>query len=158
MTDFILAAPLPERLRAEAAALYLQAFEAKLGPVLGRDERARAYLGDCLRPDRAVAALSRDGGALLGVAGLQDAAGGFVGGGNKTLGPISAIGPANGGLLSVDCNNSNLGGVAGRSPQGGAGSAADVTDPATVTTGIEFVRSHSNSMKFLAAMCCGPAA
>ncbi len=70
---------------------------------------------------------------------LGGAPGGFVGGGNKLLGPINAPGPQNGGTIMVDCNNSNLGGVAGRSPQGGAGSEADVTDPATVTTGIEFV-------------------
>ncbi|MCA9309598.1 MAG: hypothetical protein KDA21_00195, partial [Phycisphaerales bacterium] len=70
---------------------------------------------------------------------LGGAPGGFVGGGNKLLGPISAPGPQNGGTLMVDCNNSNLGGVAGRSPQGGSGSESDVTDPATVTTGIEFV-------------------
>lgn len=103
MTDFILAAPLPERLRAQAAALYLQAFEAKLGPVLGRGDRARAFLADCLVPEKAVAALTRDGEALLGVAGLQDAQGGFVGGGFAELIRHYGVlgGPARGLLLSV---------------------------------------------------------
>ena len=71
---------------------------------------------------------------------LGGAPGGFVGGGVKaSTNPITGTGPAGNGTLSVTSDNSNLGGIAGRSPQGGSGSEADVTDPATVTTGVEMV-------------------
>ncbi|MEM8753757.1 MAG: GNAT family N-acetyltransferase [Pseudomonadota bacterium] len=75
---------LPERLRAEAARLYLEAFGAKLGPILGRDARAEAFIADVLRPDHAVVA-EDEGGRLLGLAGFHDEAGGFVGGGFRDL-------------------------------------------------------------------------
>lgn len=70
---------LPEDLRASAARLYLDAFAAKLGPLLGRDERAEAFLCAVINPDNALVALD-DHGALLGLAGFHDARGGFIGG------------------------------------------------------------------------------
>lgn len=70
---------LAERHRAAAARLYLDAFGAKLGPILGRGARAERFLVRVLRPDHAVAA-EDETGALIGVAGFQDDAGGFVGG------------------------------------------------------------------------------
>jgi ribosomal protein S18 acetylase RimI-like enzyme len=81
----ILTFPLPETLRGDAAALYLSAFEGKIGPVLGRGDRARAFLADCIDPAQAVAATSRDGRQLLGVAGMRDASGAFMGGGAAEL-------------------------------------------------------------------------
>ncbi|MEL6791957.1 MAG: GNAT family N-acetyltransferase [Pseudomonadota bacterium] len=70
---------LPEPLRADAARLYLDAFAAKLGPILGRDARAEAFVASVLRPANAVVALDAEG-ALLGLAGFHDDTGGFVGG------------------------------------------------------------------------------
>lgn len=71
---------LPEHHRAAAAALYMEAFGAKIGPIIGRDARASAFIASVLRPCHAVVALD-EGGALLGLAGFHDERGGFVGGG-----------------------------------------------------------------------------
>ncbi len=70
---------LPEPLRAEAAALYWQAFGGKLDRVLGPERRALAYLADVIRPDHAIVALDETG-ALLGLAGYKTPAGSFAGG------------------------------------------------------------------------------
>lgn len=70
---------LPERLRAEAARLALDAFGAELAPALGAGERAERFLARVIRPAFAVAALDRDG-ALLGLAGFQNRDGGLFGG------------------------------------------------------------------------------
>jgi ribosomal protein S18 acetylase RimI-like enzyme len=85
MTDMILVIPLPEAFRADAAALYLTAFGGKIGPVLGCGTRARAFLADSINPAQALAAVSRDGRSLLGVAGMRDASGAFMGGGLAEL-------------------------------------------------------------------------
>lgn len=77
----LLLRPLPEAFRTDAAALHLEAFGGKIGRVLGRGDRARAFLADCLAPDHALAAISPDGARLLGVAGLRLQGGGFVNGG-----------------------------------------------------------------------------
>ncbi|WP_340107277.1 GNAT family N-acetyltransferase [Pikeienuella sp. HZG-20] len=71
---------LPEEHRRAAARLYLEAFAAKLGPVIGRGERAEAYLAATIRPGNALVALD-DAGNLLGLAGFRDETGGFLGGG-----------------------------------------------------------------------------
>ncbi|MEL7463888.1 MAG: GNAT family N-acetyltransferase [Pseudomonadota bacterium] len=71
---------LPERFRADAARLYLDAFAAKLGPILGRGERAEGFLASVMRPANAMAALNAEGD-LLGLAGFHDETGGFIGGG-----------------------------------------------------------------------------
>ena len=65
--------------RARAAALYWQAFGAKLGRVLGPDERAVAFLADVLDPDFALVARGPDG-RLLGLAGFKTREGALVGG------------------------------------------------------------------------------
>ena len=75
---------LPEDLRHDAAALYLEAFSRKLGPVLGRDDRARAFLARVIRPDHAIVAIDT-GGRLLGLAGFHDQSAGFVGGSLRDL-------------------------------------------------------------------------
>jgi len=67
-------------LRREAAQLYLDAFDRKLGPILGRDKRAVGYLAQTLQLSKSIAALSPEG-QLLGLAGFHDDRGGFVGGG-----------------------------------------------------------------------------
>ncbi len=70
---------LPETLRAQAAALYWQAFGGKLGRVMGPDARAKAFLARVIRADHALVALD-DQGALLGLAGFKTPAGSFAGG------------------------------------------------------------------------------
>ena len=52
-------------LRREAAKLYLDAFDRKLGPVLGRDERAVGYLAQTLQLTKAIAAIDADGELLF---------------------------------------------------------------------------------------------
>jgi len=70
---------LPDTLRDDAAALYLDAFGAKLGPLLGRDDRALRFLVAVMRPDLCIAAIDGDGG-LLGVAGFHLDGASFIGG------------------------------------------------------------------------------
>lgn len=70
---------LPEDQRAAAAALYWQAFGAKLGRVLGPDARATAYLHRVIRADHALAVM--DAGQLVGLAGFKSPEGGFADGG-----------------------------------------------------------------------------
>lgn len=70
---------LPEELRGDAAQLYLEAFAAKLGPILGRGERAKAFLSATLRPENVLVALDQQG-RLLGLAGFHGETGGFIGG------------------------------------------------------------------------------
>ncbi|WP_179378848.1 GNAT family N-acetyltransferase [Jannaschia marina] len=69
----------PEDQRAVAAALYWQAFETKLGPVLGPAPRGQAFLVDILDPRFAISALHD--GRLLGIAGFKTADGALTGGG-----------------------------------------------------------------------------
>lgn len=71
---------LSEDHRQQAAQLYLEAFGQKLGPILGRDDRAADFLARVMRPDHALVALDEDG-SLLGLAGFHDAETGLVGGG-----------------------------------------------------------------------------
>jgi len=70
--------------RAEAAALYWQAFGGKLGRVMGPESRALAYVGRVMRPDHAFAALAADG-TVIGIAGFRSPYGSFVGGGPADL-------------------------------------------------------------------------
>ncbi len=75
---------IPPSLRGEAAALYWQAFGAKLNPVLGPEARAHRFLGRVMRLDSAFAAL--DGaGRLTGIAGYRTGDGSFAGGATDDL-------------------------------------------------------------------------
>lgn len=78
---------LPEGLKRDAARLYLEAFGRQLRPILGRGERAEAWLTAAMRPQNAVAALDEAGG-LIGLTGHHDACGGFIGGGGDALSAI----------------------------------------------------------------------
>lgn len=69
---------LPEAYRGEAAALYWQAFGAKLGRVLGPDRLAVAYVERVLRNDHCIAAIGPQG--LVGLAGFKSDEGSFAGG------------------------------------------------------------------------------
>ena len=75
---------LPEPLRAEAAALYWQAFGGKLGRVMGPDARALAYLTRVILADQAIVALDGQG-QLLGLAGFKTPQGSFAGGTTREL-------------------------------------------------------------------------
>lgn len=75
---------LPEHLRAQAAALYWQAFGSKLGRVLGPDDRAIAFLQRVMRADHCICAISDDG-QLLGIAGFKSPHGSFAGGSGQDL-------------------------------------------------------------------------
>jgi len=70
---------LPDRLRAEAADLYWEAFGDKLARVMGPKPKAVAFLCIALREDHVISALS-EGGDLLGLIGFKTHAGSFAGG------------------------------------------------------------------------------
>lgn len=79
MTDASQATGFPDHLRPAAAALYWEAFGAKLTRPLGPPEKGRAFIARVLRPEFAFAERSDDG-RLLGVAGFKTTNGAFVGG------------------------------------------------------------------------------
>ncbi len=70
----------PENQRTAVAALYWQAFGAKLGHVLGPERRGIGFLSDILNPDFCVTARVSDG-AVLGLAGFKTDTGSFTDGG-----------------------------------------------------------------------------
>lgn len=73
----------PAALRAEAAALYWQAFANKLSAVMRPEAKAIALLNRVIDPDYALSALDDgdgDKGRLLGLAGFKTNEGAFVGG------------------------------------------------------------------------------
>lgn len=79
MNDVTLQFGLPDRLRADAARLYWQAFGSKLGAVMGPEPRALRFLMRVIRADQVITALGPDG-ALLGIAGFKTPRGGFASG------------------------------------------------------------------------------
>lgn len=70
---------LPDNLRAQAAALYWDAFGDKLGRVMGPQPKAIAFLYRALSSDHVIVALS-DQGKLLGMVGFKTFEGSFAGG------------------------------------------------------------------------------
>lgn len=75
---------LPEELRAQAAAIYWQAFGGKLGRVMGPQARALAYLSRVIQGDHCLAAFSPQG-TLLGIAGFKTPQGAFADGDSSDL-------------------------------------------------------------------------
>lgn len=75
---------LPAAQHPAAARLYWEAFGAKLGTVMGPDDRALAYLARVIRADHCFTAQSADG-TLLGIAGFKSPLGSFAGGGPADL-------------------------------------------------------------------------
>ncbi len=73
--------------RGRAAALFWQAFGAKLGPLLAPEDKAVAFLAGALCPRHAISARAADG-RLLGIAGYKMGAGGLVGGGVNDLAKV----------------------------------------------------------------------
>ncbi len=70
--------------RAQAAALYWEAFGGKLGTVLGPEDRALSFIADTLRPDHCFTAVDAEG-RLLGIAGFKSPEGAFVGGSSAQM-------------------------------------------------------------------------
>ncbi len=70
---------LPTSLRAQAAALYWQAFGSKLGRVFGPEPLALAFLTRVIRGDHCLYVLD-DTGDLIGIAGFKSPKGGFASG------------------------------------------------------------------------------
>lgn len=75
---------LPAPLRGDAARLYWQAFGGKLGPVLGPEPKALAYLERAIRSDHVIALIGADQ-ILLGIAGFKTPSGSFSGGSQADL-------------------------------------------------------------------------
>ena len=75
---------LPDALRAEAAALYWQAFGGKLGRVLGPEDLALRFLTRVMRADHCLTAIDADG-HLVGLAGFKTRHGSFAGGSEADL-------------------------------------------------------------------------
>lgn len=91
MTGFTISRGLPTSLKADAAALYWQAFGGKLGRVMGPDARALAFLQRVIRADHVYVALD-DHGRLLGLAGFKTPDGAFAGGGWADMRAIYGVG------------------------------------------------------------------
>ncbi|UUV06312.1 GNAT family N-acetyltransferase [Ruegeria sp. YS9] len=70
--------------RAQAAALFWQAFAAKLGKVMGPDEKGLAFFEIALNPDFALVARDETG-RMLGLAGFKTRDGAFSGGSMSDL-------------------------------------------------------------------------
>lgn len=89
--DFHIERGLPDALRAEAAALYWQAFGGKLDRVLGPEPQAIRFLTRVMRADHCLSALDAQGN-LVGLAGFKTRRGSFAGGTEADLraiyGPI----------------------------------------------------------------------
>lgn len=75
---------LPAELRAEAAALYWQAFGGKLGRVLGPEDAALRFLTRVMRADHCLTAIDAQG-HLVGLAGFKTPEGSFAGGTHADL-------------------------------------------------------------------------
>ncbi|MFZ3582235.1 GNAT family N-acetyltransferase [Loktanella sp. DJP18] len=82
-----IATGLPAHLRAPAAALYWEAFGAKLGRVLGPDTQALAFIAKAIDPSHVICATAPDG-SLLGVAGFKTHRSAFVAGSLPLLAEI----------------------------------------------------------------------
>lgn len=70
---------IPDKNRAEAAALYWEAFGEKLGFVLGPKYRALMFITEVMRADHGIC-IHDERGRLLGVAGFKTSRGALVGG------------------------------------------------------------------------------
>lgn len=75
---------IPAANRAEASALYWDAFGQKLGAILGPKDRALQFIALVLREDHGICAQDETG-QLLGVAGFKTVQGALVGGGFRDL-------------------------------------------------------------------------
>ena len=77
--EITIAAGFADHERDLVAAMYWQAFGAKLGRVMGPDKRGIAFIRDALDPAHGICALDQNG-ALLGVVGFKTFNGALVDG------------------------------------------------------------------------------
>lgn len=84
MKNFAIKAGFPAEQRDVAAALYWQAFGAKLDRALGPRERALPFIAGVMRPEYSLSACAEDG-MMLGLAGFNVPEGQLVGGGLRDL-------------------------------------------------------------------------
>lgn len=77
LQNFTIQNGLPNEIVPNAALLYWEAFQQKLGPILQPEPRALQFLERCTRPDHAICAVGNDG-RLVGVAGFKSASGAFI--------------------------------------------------------------------------------
>ena len=78
LNGFRIVQNIPEHLIPEAAAIYFEAFEAKLGGLLKRDGTAERFFTSIMKPEFAVFAVSEDKEKVLGVAGFKTPEGAFT--------------------------------------------------------------------------------
>lgn len=79
MAKFRITRGIEENHREQAALLFMEAFDGKIGHILGRNGRGADFIAKVMCPDHVLAALS-PAGALLGIAGYKTAGGAFIGG------------------------------------------------------------------------------
>ena len=77
--DITLTDTIPESGRRDAARLFWQAFQGKLGPLMTPDEKALAFLERVLDPTHGIAAVDGDG-RVVGIAGFKTSTGALIGG------------------------------------------------------------------------------
>jgi ribosomal protein S18 acetylase RimI-like enzyme len=87
MTSFTISKGFPDDQRAQAVALYWDAFGGKLGKILRPEPSALAFFERILNPDFALSAID-DGGRLLGLAGFKTAQGALTAGGIRDLAQV----------------------------------------------------------------------
>ncbi len=80
MPPFTIHGRIPDQHRRAASELHFEAFEGKIGGILGRDGRGKAFFADIINPAFGICAVTRDGGQLLGIAGFKTAEGALIGG------------------------------------------------------------------------------
>lgn len=80
MASFQIVRGIPAEHSRRAAELHFEAFDGKIGGILGRDGRGKDFFADIIDPQFGISALSDDGGALLGIAGIKTAEGALIGG------------------------------------------------------------------------------
>ena len=71
LNGFRIVENIPKPLIPQAAAIYYEAFEAKLGGILKRDGTAERFFATIMKPEFAVFAVSNDEANVLGVAGSR---------------------------------------------------------------------------------------
>ncbi len=84
MPEFTISSGFSDHERPTVARLYWQAFSAKLGRLLGPDDRALAFFTQIIKPDFAVTARN-PAGEIIGVAGFKTPDGALTDGGLRDL-------------------------------------------------------------------------
>ncbi len=78
--DYKILHTIPPMHATEAARIHFEAFEGKIGGLLGRDGRGAGFFSDIINPEFGLCAISNDGRKLLGVAGFKTSEGSLIDG------------------------------------------------------------------------------